>query len=364
MELNTAENTTVLYNNSLKNETDAMPIEPRLPEYITIYVTVINIIIFVVGIVGNALVIAVVARVKDMRTTMNLHLVNLSAADFLLLLVCQPTAMLDFYAKERWILGDSACKLTPALEHTTMQASTLTILVITVQRYHAICQPLDVFRCCNRPRPLSTLLCVWAIAIVASLPFVAMTKLEERKFYDGTLCEVCIIDVNHAWHYCFILAIIAIFFIFPVVLLTILYFRIIRKLYTSVVSNTRIRREGNGYIGYSIRSRRQAIRMLVVLVVLFFLSLAPLRVVIMWHIFSPPGSIIRLGMEHYYNVLWACRLLFYLNSAGNPLVYALLSSKFKIAFTFLLRGQTRMLDRRSNQRPHVHYLRPLSRRPV
>lgn len=117
MELNTTETITVLYYNyTHNNETDTMPIEPRLPEYITIYVTVINIIIFVVGIVGNSLVIAVVARVKDMRTTMNLYLVNLSAADFLLLLVCQPTAMLDFYAKERWILGDGACTYTHPID--------------------------------------------------------------------------------------------------------------------------------------------------------------------------------------------------------------------------------------------------------
>ena len=83
---------------------------PVLPTYITIYVTILNIAIFVVGIVGNVLVILVVSRVRDMRTSINLYLANLSVADLLVLLVCQPSAMIEFYAKERWYLGPVLCK--------------------------------------------------------------------------------------------------------------------------------------------------------------------------------------------------------------------------------------------------------------
>ena len=83
---------------------------PTLPSYISIYVTLANIIIFLVGTIGNIMVIVVVARVRDMRTSINLHLVNLSVADLLVLCVCQPSALVDFYAKERWLLGQQLCK--------------------------------------------------------------------------------------------------------------------------------------------------------------------------------------------------------------------------------------------------------------
>ncbi|CAG5134632.1 unnamed protein product, partial [Candidula unifasciata] len=78
---------------------------PHVPLYVTIYVTIFNVAIFLVGVIGNILVIVVVAKVKDMRTSINLYLVNLSVADLLVLLVCQPTALLEFYSKERWYLG-------------------------------------------------------------------------------------------------------------------------------------------------------------------------------------------------------------------------------------------------------------------
>ncbi|GFO44702.1 orexin receptor type 2-like, partial [Plakobranchus ocellatus] len=89
----------------LPNTSDNTSSITALPVYVTIYVTIFNIIIFVVGIIGNILVILVVSRVKDMRTSINLYLTNLSVADLLVLLVCQPSAMIQFYAKERWYLG-------------------------------------------------------------------------------------------------------------------------------------------------------------------------------------------------------------------------------------------------------------------
>ena len=90
---------------------DASPWKPpSLPTYITAYVTLANIIIFVVGTTGNIMVIVVVARVRDMRSSINLYLVNLSVADLLVLLVCQPSALLEFYAKERWYLGQAMCE--------------------------------------------------------------------------------------------------------------------------------------------------------------------------------------------------------------------------------------------------------------
>lgn len=83
---------------------------PLMPLYVWIYVAVANIAIFLVGVIGNILVIVVVAKVKDMRTSINLYLVNLSVADLLVLLVCQPSAMVEFYAKERWYLGSIVCE--------------------------------------------------------------------------------------------------------------------------------------------------------------------------------------------------------------------------------------------------------------
>lgn len=95
------ENVTELASSSVALET---------PVYIYAWVTLVNVVIFILGLVGNIMVILVVIKVRDMRTTTNYFLVNLSVADLLVLLICQPSAMLEFYSKDRWIIGSAMCK--------------------------------------------------------------------------------------------------------------------------------------------------------------------------------------------------------------------------------------------------------------
>ena len=85
------------------------------PAYLFAYVTVASAIIFLGGVFGNVLVILGVVRMRSMRTRMNYFLVNLSVADLLVLVVCQPVALLDLYAKERWLLGAALCECTALL---------------------------------------------------------------------------------------------------------------------------------------------------------------------------------------------------------------------------------------------------------
>ena len=54
--------------------------------------------------------IVVVGIVRDMRTPTNYCLVNLAMADLLVLVICQTSALLEFYSEDRWFLGDVMCK--------------------------------------------------------------------------------------------------------------------------------------------------------------------------------------------------------------------------------------------------------------
>lgn len=79
------------------------------PTYMLVWVTIANVLVFVTGVIGNTLVILVVTCVHDMKTATNLCLMNLSIADLLVLLICQPSALLEFYAEEKWMLGSFMC---------------------------------------------------------------------------------------------------------------------------------------------------------------------------------------------------------------------------------------------------------------
>jgi hypothetical protein len=78
--------------------------------YITITVTFFYVFVLTFGIFGNIMVIFVVFKNKDMRNSTNLFLVNLTVADLLVLVVCTPIALAEFYNKDVWYLGAGMCK--------------------------------------------------------------------------------------------------------------------------------------------------------------------------------------------------------------------------------------------------------------
>ncbi len=56
------------------------------------------------------MVVVVVVKNLEMRTPTNWLLVNLSVADLLVLLFCMPPALVEFHAKDIWLLGPVMCK--------------------------------------------------------------------------------------------------------------------------------------------------------------------------------------------------------------------------------------------------------------
>ena len=108
--LNHSEN---LYNGNMTtcNESDVdVAVTIITPTYLYVWITLANVIIFIIGSLGNSLVIAVVYKFREMRTSTNWCLVNLSISDLLVLAICQSSALTEFFAKDRWLLGDILCK--------------------------------------------------------------------------------------------------------------------------------------------------------------------------------------------------------------------------------------------------------------
>lgn len=68
------------------------------------------IVVFVAGLIGNSLVCIVVWKNANMRNVLNMFIVNLSIADFLVILICLPPTLLESVT-ETWFMGGLPCKL-------------------------------------------------------------------------------------------------------------------------------------------------------------------------------------------------------------------------------------------------------------
>lgn len=119
------------------------------------------------------------------------------------------------------------------------------------------------------------------------------------------------------------------FFLLPLIILVILYSIIAKNLISKDSAMQKIRPSKPEL---SLKARKQVVYMLGAVVLSFFLCLLPFRVLTLWIILAPDEKVRNFGLESYYNVLYFSRIMLYLNSAINPILYNLMSSKFRSGF--------------------------------
>lgn len=156
------------------------------------------------------------------------------------------------------------------------------------------------------------------------------------EYYDGSIVTVCLSLVDTFWPAFYFVSSISVFFILPFLVLVVLYTVIARHL----MNNPGITSHGNR--SNVLKYRKQVIFMLGAVVISFFICLLPFRALYLWIIFMPPETITSLGIDGYYALLYFCRILLYINSALNPILYNLMSSKFREGFLRLLGCKTKV----------------------
>ncbi|XP_038219624.1 thyrotropin-releasing hormone receptor-like isoform X1 [Zerene cesonia] len=309
----------------------------EIPYYIKATSMTFCIVIMCLGVIGNVMVPIVILKTKDMRNSTNIFLVNLSIADLMVLLVCTPTVLVEVNSKpETWVLGKELCLAVPFVELTVAHASVLTILAISFERYYAICEPLRAGYVCTKTR--ATLICAlaWFFAALFTSPILGVATFTYERYDDGTEVPVCLTQADTFWSALFFILIIAVFFIIPLAILLVLYSIIAKNLMENPILIAHNSKNSNNAANV-IRYRKQVILMLGTVVLSFFICLLPFKALTLWIIVFPPETIMSLGIDGYYILLYFCRVMLYLNSAINPILYNLMSSKFREGFVKLLR---------------------------
>lgn len=221
-----------------------------------------------------------------------------------------------------------AGKCVPFVENLVSLASVLTILVITYDRYRGVCHPLSVRSFWTKLRVPTIIFIVWLLAGLASLPVIFIAIYRDSNFFDGTPIKVCRMPINSTWKIAYILGIFVVFFIVILAILSVLIFRMCKKLlWHAQFLEDRAEQDSEK----TVTGRRRIVFMLIIVIVTFFLCLLPQRIVGIWIIFADHGALYALGLEGYLNLITFPRVLMYISSATNPIIYNIMSTKFKSA---------------------------------
>lgn len=235
-------------------------------------------------------------------------------------------------------------KAVSFVEILVAHGSILTILAISFERYYAICRPLEAGYKCTKKRAFHIIVIIWLVATISTVPMLAISELHETKYIDESVVPVCSNSLQQGWHPMYFIFIIFTFFGVPFLILVVLYVLITKKLTSE--SRTLSSTSSN----HRSKVRRQVVIMLASVCVAFFVCLLPFRLMTLWIIFSTNEDIVGLGAGPFYNLLFTCRILLYVNSSVNPILYNLISSKFRAAFRGILKRDTGSLSlSRSNE---------------
>ncbi|KAG7175589.1 Thyrotropin-releasing hormone receptor-like 1 [Homarus americanus] len=222
---------------------------------------------------------------------------------------------------------------------SVVHASALSLVVISLERYHVICQPLQAGYRCTKAKAVVAITIIWAISFISAGPLLMIVQYNIARFYDGTYKPQCIMPIHGNWIKSYFFATSILFFFLPLFLLVVLYTIIARQLLVDTYELTHKKENPQ------MRARRQVVVMLATVVLFFFLCILPMRVLYFWIMTVPNETVTSLGIEGYYNLLYFCRIMYYINSSINPILYNMTSTKFRTAFRRVFRGKRGRLRR-------------------
>lgn len=171
-------------------------------------------------------------------------------------------------------------------------------------------------------------------------PILWVAEYQLVEYIDGSSVPVCLTQAIGVSTVGFFLMTISVFFVLPFLMLIVLYSIIARNLISNQGAMLRARPTKPEL---SLKARKQVVLMLGAVVISFFICLLPFRLLTLWIILSTDQALHDMGLARYYSLLYFCRIMLYLNSAMNPILYNLMSTKFRKGFGRLCHDVGQML---------------------
>lgn len=173
----------------VENQSQTLPAEHVLGVGVDNFISLLVFgLIFLLGALGNTMVIAVLARSKpgQPRSTTNIFILNLSVADLSYLLFCVPFQS-TIYILPTWVLGAFICKFIHYFFTVSMLVSIFTLSAMSVDRYVAIVHARKSSRIrVGRNAALGVLL-IWLLSLVMAAPVAHYQSIVERE-NNNTYC--------------------------------------------------------------------------------------------------------------------------------------------------------------------------------
>lgn len=299
----------------------------------------LQIVVFLVGTVGNVLVCIVASRKRNLKIVGNRFILNLAIADLGVLFISFPMWISKEFSIS-WPFGEFLCKTFQPFTDIFYGVGIGCITAIALHRYRMLVH-------CMKPQmsvqtAKRVLFFIWLLSFfIVVMPLFFVMELRKMPFTGIRVCEpLWPTKLAQQMYY----TTITIFFYFaPLSIISLTYIRIRTKLKDSIRKHDSYRRSSfkahetvsHKETASRITQNRRALRLLAPVVVVFAVCMAPFNFL---HLI---GSFIRIrGSIHTAIAFRFFVLLLVTNASANPIIYSVTNSDFRRDFKQLLRCNT------------------------
>ncbi|XP_055606216.1 allatostatin-A receptor isoform X2 [Uranotaenia lowii] len=253
-----------------------------------------------------------------MRSTTNLLIINLAAADLLFVIFCVPFTATDYILSE-WPFGILWCKFVQYMIVVTAHASAYTLVLMSLDRFLAVVHPITSMSVRTEKNAIIAITVTWFVILTTAIP-VAISHGILRYPSKGEDYTACLFLHTEgysliAFHVSFFLS----SYIVPLTLISMLYVGMLARLWKGA--------PGGRVSDESRRGKRRVTRMVVVVVLAFAVCWCPIQMILVLK------SLNRYEVTHVSIIVQiVAHVLAYTNSCINPVLYAFLSDNFRKAF--------------------------------
>ncbi|KAK2901485.1 hypothetical protein Q8A67_009600 [Cirrhinus molitorella] len=131
--------------------------------------------VFIVGLIGNALVLWVLIRKRHRSSLTDVCLLNLAVCDLLFV------ASLPFWAHgaaQEWVFGSLVCRTVSGLVVTALYSSVFFMVLMTLDRYVIVVYEHSI--CSRKPAKMTLALFIWMLSVFISLPNIVFAKVNNE----------------------------------------------------------------------------------------------------------------------------------------------------------------------------------------
>ncbi|XP_060776390.1 C-C chemokine receptor type 5-like [Neoarius graeffei] len=282
----------------------------NVKDFSRVFLPALYSIVFIVGLIGNGLVLCILIKYHKRSNMTDVCLFNLALSDLFFLISLPFWA--HYAAIADWIFGDFMCHVVTALFMLGFYGSIFFMILMTIDRYTVIVHAnTSLFSKHRSVRAVIVLtLFMWALSLAASLPIIIFSKVKNET--SVSKCMV-IYPMGSAWRPFSYIKLNILGLIIPLSVMVFCYMRIIPIL-----------------MAMKSQKKHKAVRLILVLIIVFFLFWTPYNIVIF------------LKFLHQLLYLHTCKwqkdlqmamkwveIIAFIHCCLNPIIYAFVGQKFR-----------------------------------